>query len=132
MIDHVTISVNNLSESKAFYEKAFKPLGYSVAFGKEDTFWAFNIGKGALFEIAQYEGTDKLTSCHIAFRAENQEQVHAFYDAALAAGGVCNGEPGPRPQYTKGYYAAFVIDPSGHNIEAVFDPATAASDDEQP
>lgn len=121
MIDHVTIYVNDLAMSKSFYLNAFMPFNYSVSFGENGRFWAFDIGNGALFEIAQHNCTDKLTPCHIAFRAKSREQVQKFYEAALKAGGKPNGAPGPRPQYTENYYAAFVIDPSGHNIEAVFD-----------
>ena len=123
MIDHVTIFVNDLTKSRAFYEKTFVPFNFNVSFGEKGKFWAFDIGNGALFEIAQYTGNNKLTHFHIAFRANSQEQVKEFYEAALKAGGKCNGAPGPRPQYTENYYAAFVIDPNGHNIEAVFDSA---------
>jgi catechol 2,3-dioxygenase-like lactoylglutathione lyase family enzyme len=121
MIDHVTIYVNDLAKSKGFYEKTFLPFEYKISFGDAGKFWAFDIGNGALFEIAQYKNLDKLTSCHIAFRARSQKQVQQFYEAGLAAGGKCNGAPGLRPQYTETYYAAFIIDPNGHNIEAVFD-----------
>jgi SAM-dependent methyltransferase/catechol 2,3-dioxygenase-like lactoylglutathione lyase family enzyme len=121
MIDHVTIYVNDLAASKSFYEKIFMPFNFKIAFGDENKFWAFDIGNGALFEIAQYKNADKLTSCHIAFRAITQKQVHEFHEAGLAAGGKCNGAPGLRPHYTETYYAAFIIDPNGHNIEAVFD-----------
>ena len=124
MIDHVTISVNDLKKSKIFYEKLFIPFDYHISFGVDEKFWAFDIGNGALFEIAQYKENIKLTSCHIAFRAKSQEQVKEFYTAAIAAGGKCNGAPGPRPQYTENYYAAFILDPDGHNIEAVFDRKT--------
>ncbi|WP_419421425.1 VOC family protein (plasmid) [Legionella sp. D16C41] len=103
------------------YEKAFTAFGYSIAFGEQAKFWSFDIGNGALFEIAQHQNQDKLTPCHIAFRAKNKDQVKEFYISAIRAGGQCNGEPGLRPQYTQNYYAAFIIDPSGHNIEAVFD-----------
>ena len=119
MIDHVTIPVNDLVNSKIFYEKVFISLDYPISFGEEARFWAFDIGNGALFEISQYRESGQLTSFHIAFRAKSQKQVHQFYEVALAAGGKCNGAPGPRPQYTENYYAAFIIDPSGHNIEVV-------------
>lgn len=121
MIDHVTIPVFDLMQSKIFYEKAFLPFNYKISFGENSKFWAFDTGNGTLFEISQYKNTHKLTPFHIAFRAKSQEQVQLFYKAALGAGGKCNGAPGPRPQYTENYYAAFVLDPSGHNIEACFD-----------
>ena len=116
MIDHVTISVSDLKKSRVFYEKAFSPFFYQVIFGEEKRFWAFDIGNGALFEISQYKNIDRLTPCHIAFRARNQEQVQLFHQAAIAAGGKCNGAPGLRPQYTETYYAAFVSDPDGYSI----------------
>jgi catechol 2,3-dioxygenase-like lactoylglutathione lyase family enzyme len=121
LIDHITIRVANLQQSKSFYEKAFEPLGYKISFGEEGVFWAFDIGSGCLFEIAQFTGKSPLTNVHIAFRVDHSDKVHEFYLAALEAGGKDNGKPGPRPNYTKNYYACFVLDPDGHNIEAVFD-----------
>lgn len=121
MIDHVTIKVSNLERSRQFYEKAFEPLDYQLAFGKEKVFYAFDLGKGFLFEIAQHASKENLTSVHVAFRAPSQEKVKAFYQSALAAGGIDNGAPGPRPNYTENYYACFILDPDGHNIEAMFD-----------
>jgi predicted lactoylglutathione lyase len=126
MIDHVTIYVYDLIKSKLFYEEIFVPFNYRLSFGDPEKFWAFDIGDGALFEIAQYKNADKLTSCHIAFRAKSKQQVQQFYEMGLAAGAKCNGAPGLRPQYTETYYAAFIIDPNGHNIEAVFDSKRAA------
>jgi catechol 2,3-dioxygenase-like lactoylglutathione lyase family enzyme len=120
MIDHVTIPVNDLLGSKIFYEKAFAPLNYQISFGEEGRFLAFDIGNESLFEISQYRGIGQLTSFHIAFRTKSKEQVRLFYKAAIAAGGQCNGPPGLRPQYAKHYYAAFIIDPNGHNVEVVF------------
>ncbi len=119
MIDHVLIYVIDLEKGKHFYQKIFEPLGYAISFGEEGNFWSFDVGDGALFEIAQHKGNDTLTPCHIAFLVQSKEQIHEFHSQALKAGGRCNGEPGPRPQYTKNYYAAFIIDPNGHNIEAV-------------
>lgn len=119
MIDHVTIPVKDLVVSKIFYEKTLSPFNYQISFGEKEKFWAFDIGNGALFEISQHKESGRLTSFHMAFRAKSREQVRQFYEAALAAGGKCNGAPGSRPQYTATYYAAFIIDPSGHNIEAV-------------
>lgn len=121
MIDHVTIYVKDLERSKAFYQRAFEPLEYKLSFGKEGVFWAFDIGKGFLFEIAQYTGETPLTNVHIAFRVPNIERIQAFHKASIAAGGKDNGAPGPRPQYTENYYACFVHDIDGHNIEATFD-----------
>lgn len=123
MIDHVLIYVSDLGYSKGFYEKIFSPLGYRIAFGDEGKFWSFDIGNGALFEIAQTQGDTEISPVHIEFRAKEQFQVDSFYEAAISAGGKCNGAPGPRPQYTEGYYAAFILDPDGHNIESVYDAA---------
>lgn len=121
MIDHVTIFVSNLENSKKFYEQTLLPLGYKISFGEAPYFWAFDIGRG-LFEIAQYEGKTPITSSHIAFRVESHDKVNAFHKAALEAGAKDNGAPGPRPQYTPNYYAGFILDPDGHNIEAMYEP----------
>lgn len=121
MLDHVSVSVRSLACSKTFYERTLASLGHKVAFGAEDKFWAFDIGHGALFEIIQSQDAGRAGPCHVAFRASSHEQVRAFYEAALQAGATCNGPPGPRPQYTPDYFAAFVLDPDGYNIEAVFD-----------
>jgi len=121
MIDHVTLNVSNLRKSRLFYESAFGPLGYGLAFGKEDVFWAFDIGDG-LFEIQQSDAPPPLTPAHVALRVTSREEVDAFHRAALAAGGRDNGAPGPRPDYSETYYAAFVLDPDGHNIEAMINP----------
>jgi catechol 2,3-dioxygenase-like lactoylglutathione lyase family enzyme len=118
MIDHVTIPVSNLAESRDFYEKTFAPLGYLVTFGEAGVFWAFDIGQG-LYEIAQHEGP--ITPVHIAFRVKDRELVDEFHAAGLAAGAKDNGPPGPRTLYTPRYYAAFLLDPDGHNIEAMHD-----------
>lgn len=119
MIDHITIEVSDLEKSKSFYERAFAPLGYSLSFGKEDVFWAFDVGDGSLFEI-QHTGTaPPLTHLHVAFRVQSRAEVDAFYRAALDAGAKDNGTPGPRPDYTENYYACFVLDPDGYNIEAM-------------
>jgi catechol 2,3-dioxygenase-like lactoylglutathione lyase family enzyme len=119
MIDHVTVSVSNLASSKGFYEQAFVPLGYRLALGKEDIFWAFDLGDGALFEIQRSATGQPPTRVHVAFRAKSKAEVDAFYQAALAAGAKENGPPGPRPDYSASYYACFVLDPDGNNIEAM-------------
>lgn len=121
MIDHVTIKVKNLHRSRQFYEEAFRPLNYTVCFGEEGIFWAFDIEDG-LYEIMQVKDVEApLTGFHLAFRVKSRALVDAFYEAAIAAGGRDNGQPGPRPQYTPNYYACFVFDPDGHNIEAMCD-----------
>ena len=119
MIDHVTVSVGDLASSKRFYERAFVPLGYKLAFGKEGVFWAFDIGNGILFEIQRSATGQPPTRVHVAFRAKNRGEVDAFYKAALAAGARENGPPGLRPDYSESYYACFVLDPDGNNIEAM-------------
>ncbi|PDT11809.1 lactoylglutathione lyase [Rhizobium sp. J15] len=119
MIDHITIAVSDLSKSKLFYEKAFLPLGYKLTFGKENVFWAFDIGNGCLFEIQQTDSPPPLTRIHVAFRARSKAEVDAFHRAALEAGARDNGAPGPRPEYAPDYYACFVLDPDGYNIEAM-------------
>lgn len=117
MIDHVTLRVSDLSKSKAFYEQAFAPLGYAISFGEEGSYWAFDVGNG-LFEIAQAEQSD-LAPTHVALRVKDRSEVDAFHAAAIKAGGRDNGKPGPRPEYGDTYYAAFILDPDSHNIEAM-------------
>lgn len=120
MIDHVTLQVSDLARSKLFYETAFAGLGYRIAFGEEGIFWAFDIDDG-LFEIMQAEAPPPLTRVHVALRVKSKAQVDEFHRAALAAGGRDNGPPGPRPEYTPKYYASFILDPDGYNIEAMID-----------
>lgn len=127
MIDHVTFAVGDLARSRQFYERAFAPLGYRIAFGEEGRFWAFDIGDG-LFEIMQAEPSAPLPRIHVAFRVGSEAEVKEFHRAALAAGARDNGPPGPRPHYTPDYYACFVLDPDGNNIEAMIDrPQTCAA-----
>jgi catechol 2,3-dioxygenase-like lactoylglutathione lyase family enzyme len=123
MIDHTGLSVSDPAKSRAFYESALAPLGYKMLMEipVEHTGGLVVLGYGVPpkpdFWIAQ--GTPNTPRVHIAFRAENHAQVDAFYKAALAAGGKDNGPPGPRPHYHEKYYGTFVLDPDGHNIEAV-------------
>jgi len=125
MIDHITIAVSDLQKSRLFYESALAPLGYSLSFGKEGVFWAFDVGDGSLFEIQKADSKPPLTHLHVAFRVKNTAEVEAFYRAALDAGAGDNGAPGPRPQYAANYYACFVLDPDGYNIEAVVNEPAA-------
>ena len=123
MIDHTGLHTKDPKTSRAFYEKALAPLGYKVMMEipTEHTGGAVVLGYGVPpkpdFWVA--EGNVEEPRVHIAFRAENHAQVDAFYKEAIAAGGRDNGKPGPRPHYHKDYYGAFVLDPDGHNIEAV-------------
>ncbi|MQB43685.1 VOC family protein [Rhizobium sp. ICMP 5592] len=127
MIDHITIAVSDLEKSKLFYERALAPLGYRLSFGKEGVFWAFDVGEGSLFEIQQTDSKPPLTHLHVAFRVKSKAEVEAFYSTALEAGAADNGAPGPRPEYTPNYYACFVLDPDGYNIEAMLnEPSTQA------
>lgn len=123
MIDHTGLQVSNPQKSRLFYEQALAPLGYKMMkeIPTEYTGGKVVLGYGvppkADFWVA--EGKPNNPPIHIAFRAETRQQVDAFYRAALAAGGHDNGAPGPRPHYHEHYYGAFVLDPDGHNVEAV-------------
>lgn len=123
MIDHTGLNVSNPEKSRAFYEKALAPLGYRTLaeVPKEHTGGLAVLGFGVSpkpdFWVT--EGKPNEPRIHIAFRAANHAEVDAFYAAAIAAGGKDNGNPGPRPHYHANYYGAFVLDPDGHNVEAV-------------
>lgn len=116
MIAHTGLAVSDFAASKRFYERALAPLGYSAKMEADESA-GFNDGKNTDFWIGQSRTVEPM---HIAFEAKNRDEVEAFYRAALAAGGKDNGEPGYRRQYWPGYYAAFVHDLDGHNIEAVW------------
>ena len=118
MFDHVKFGVSDYAASKAFFLKALEPLG--VAAGSEGPpTYGIELSSGAKASLCLFQTKEKPTHFHLAFTAENGRQVEAFYRAALEAGGKDNGAPGLRPQYHANYYAAFVIGPDGHNIEAV-------------
>jgi catechol 2,3-dioxygenase-like lactoylglutathione lyase family enzyme len=115
-IDHIMLSISDYEKSKAFYTRALNPLGITQAMEYEG--WsAFGKEGKAAFWFG--EGEKPQHPMHIAFVADNRKQVDAFYQAALEAGGKDNGEPRLRKHYHPNYYGAFVIDPDGHNIEAV-------------
>jgi len=128
MIDHTGITVSNFDASRKFYLAALAPLGYAIR--KEHPGVAgFGAGNpndggdpGGDFWLAQ--GEPSAPRIHVAFRAASVEQVQAFHRAALAAGARDNGAPGLRPQYHPDYYGAFVLDPDGYNIEAVYHGAS--------
>lgn len=119
-IDHITIVASDLAKSKKFYTETFQPLGIKWAFGEDGIFHAYDIGTG-LFEIRQAREGEIVGPSHIALRVANHEQVDLFHSSAITAGGTDNGAPGLRKEYTPNYYASFVLDPDGHNIEAMFD-----------
>jgi catechol 2,3-dioxygenase-like lactoylglutathione lyase family enzyme len=124
MFDHVKFGVSDYAASKTFFLKALEPLGVAVIAEGSPTYGVELGGKGNV-SLCLYQTTEKPAPLHLAFLAETRQQVDAFYRAALAAGGKDNGAPGLRPQYNATYYAAFVIGPDGHNIEAVcHEPAT--------
>jgi catechol 2,3-dioxygenase-like lactoylglutathione lyase family enzyme len=124
MIAHTGLAVRDFAAAKGFYEKALAPLGYAAKMQADDAA-GFNDGKNTDFWIGESEAVEPT---HVAFEAKNKEQVEAFYRAALAAGGRDNGRPGYRKQYWPGYYAAFVYDLDGHNIEAVWYDYAAAKE----
>ena len=118
MFDHVGVNVKSYEASRAFYEPALAALGYGVAMQfDEHKAIAFGPDGKPAFWVVEREPFG--TGTHVAFTCDDHATVHAFYDAALAAGGTDNGPPGPRPHYTPTYYAAFVLDPDGNNVEAV-------------
>ena len=123
MIDHTGVAVSDFEKSKAFYRAALEPLGYDLLMelpasltGHADVA-GFGVPPKADFWINS--GIPNNPAVHIAFRVKSRALVDAFYAAALAAGGRTNGAPGLRPHYHADYYGAFVLDPDGHNIEAV-------------
>jgi predicted lactoylglutathione lyase len=120
MFDHVKFGVTDFAASKAFYLEALEPLGVVVIAEGEPTYGVELCQAGGNASLVLYQTTEKPAHLHIAFVAENRQQVDAFHRAALEAGGKDNGAPGRRPQYSGNYYAAFVLDPDGHNIEVVF------------
>lgn len=123
MIDHTGLQVSDPAKSRAFYEAALAPLGYAVLMEvpKEHTGGRTVLGYGVAPkpDFWTVDGTPNEPRLHIAFRAESRAQVDEFYKRALEAGGRDNGAPGPRPHYHANYYGAFVLDPDGHNVEAV-------------
>jgi catechol 2,3-dioxygenase-like lactoylglutathione lyase family enzyme len=117
MLDHVTIGVRDLDRAKAFYDRALRPLGIERLYAEGTDFAGYGANGKAFFWIGCR--SEPQTGAHIAFASPDRAMVDAFYAAALAAGGRDNGKPGLRPHYHAHYYGAFVLDPDGHNIEAV-------------
>ena len=124
MIDHVGFAVSDIEKSRRFYDAALAPLGMAVRMTitpdmnpRGSTVLGYGKPGEPCFWIGDRERVGEGT--HVAFRAETRAQVDAFHAAALAAGGIDNGAPGLREHYGPNYYAAFVLDPDGLNIEAV-------------
>ena len=122
MIDHIGFPVSDYPRAKDFYAKALAPLGYTLIMEvqqNEQDAPAAGFGKGGKpdFWIGGEGGLGK--AIHIAILADSRTEVDAFYQAAMAAGAKDNGQPGVRAHYHPNYYGAFVLDPDGHNIEAV-------------
>lgn len=116
MIDHVNIPVADLDRARRFYEAVLMPLDYR-AFGQDGR--AFGFGRGN-WNFGVVETPPPFSALHVAFVARDRRQVDEFFEVALREGGRSNGEPGVRDAYHSDYYAAFVLDPDGHNVEAVF------------
>lgn len=117
LLDHVQLVVRDIDASKRFYAAALESLGISIGGQGEGFFWVDEL---FISNKESKAAQGKLTGpTHLAFQAPTREAVHAFYDAGLAAGGKDNGAPGERP-YHPGYFAAFLHDPDGNNIEVVF------------
>jgi catechol 2,3-dioxygenase-like lactoylglutathione lyase family enzyme len=117
LIDHIQLVVKDLGASKRFYAAAFGTLGIPLGGEGKDYFWADELFVSTKdSQAAQGALTGRH---HLAFQAKSREIVDRFHEATLAAGGKDNGKPGERP-YHPGYYACFVLDPDGNNIEAVF------------
>jgi len=124
MLDHIGFAVADAERSRAFYEQALAPLGLSLIMsvpaeenGSGGAAHGFGTPGDPFFWVGDNEQVGEGT--HVAFRAKSRADVDAFHEAALAAGGKDNGGPGLRPQYGPNYYAAFVYDPDGINLEAV-------------
>jgi catechol 2,3-dioxygenase-like lactoylglutathione lyase family enzyme len=116
MFDHIGFGVTDLDASKQFFLEALEPIGVSVVMEGP---YGIGLGQDNKPSLWFHETVDKPAPIHLAFTAEDRQQVDAFYRAALAAGGKDNGSPGLRPQYHQHYYGAFVIGPDGHNVEVV-------------
>jgi catechol 2,3-dioxygenase-like lactoylglutathione lyase family enzyme len=124
MFDHVKFGVSNYQSSKAFFAQALAPLGIKIVAEGTPAYGVELCGHGSV-SLCLHQTDEKPAHLHLAFVAATRQQVDAFYRAALAAGAKDNGPPGLRPNYNANYYAAFVIGPDGHNIEAVCQLAEA-------
>lgn len=115
MIAHAQLHISDYQKSKAFYTKVLATLGYTNNMEAGQAA-GFHDGKNTDLWVLK----EDVVPTHLAFEARTKEEVHAFYQTALAEGATDNGGPGYREAYWPGYYAAFVLDPDGHNIEAAY------------
>ena len=116
VFDHIGFNVTDFAAAKTFFVQALAPLGLTIT--QEEKAWAM-IGKAGEGNLWFGAMGDVPGPVHVAFAAQDREAVRQFHAAALAAGGRDNGAPGLRPQYHPAYYAAYVLGPDGHNLEAV-------------
>lgn len=115
-MDHISIPVRGVARTRSFYQVALVPLGWTCSGFRDGVLVGFKkAGSPALY----FNPVGTVATAHLAFKARSEEEVRAFYSAALQAGAADSGPPGPRPAYGASYYAAFVLDPDGHNVEAV-------------
>ena len=121
-VAHVAVNVGDWDRAKRFYEGTLELLGYRVVYEEPGTLAYFADHRGLDFGIGR---RDPVGGSHVAFECHDRESVDRFHEAALAAGGRDNGPPGLRRQYDANYYAAYVLDPDGNNIEAVCHHAPA-------
>ena len=121
MIHHIDVPVRDVTRSRAFYDAALAPLDLRLVIHNRHAEGREVLGYGVLPDPVFWirSGKPPIEKLHVAFAASTREAVDAFHRSALNAGGVCNGPPGFRPRYADSYYAAFVLDPDGNNIEAV-------------
>ena len=119
MFDHVKFGVSDYAASKAFFLKTLEPLGVAIVSEGSPSYGVELCQPTGKVSLCLFQTKEKPAHLHLAFVADSRAQVDAFYEAALEAGGKDNGAPGLRPKYHANYYAAFVIGPDGHNIEAV-------------
>jgi catechol 2,3-dioxygenase-like lactoylglutathione lyase family enzyme len=132
VIDHIGIRVSDLSASRRMYEAALAELGFSVLGEGEfegDAYVLFGRGESddfSLHTVGSEPGRDRVTTgAHVAFIASTEDAVERWHSAAVRHGGTDNGAPGLRPEYSGHYFAAFVVDPDGNNVEAVFHKSIA-------
>ena len=124
MLDHVSLGVSELQRAMRFYDAVMAALGAVRVWTREGGAGYGSPGGDEKLALFVTDGAMPSPGMHLAFSARNEEAVRAFPGAALASGGTDDGAPGPRPRYGPGYFAAFVLDPDGHRLEAVFHSAS--------